>query len=68
MDFIIIDPETRGQGLGGWLVETALVREADAGFDYCELRTSQDNHPAVACYEKLGFRLCASDFILHRSL
>lgn len=64
MDFILLDPALRGQGVGPWFMEQTLLRESDQGFNYCELRTSAHNPSAVACYEKLGFCLCASDFVL----
>lgn len=66
LDYVILDPDQRGRGLGPWLIEQSLAREGEQGFDYCELRTSQHNHSAVVCYEKLNFRLCATDFVLHR--
>lgn len=68
LDFVILDPEVRGGGLGVWLVAESLAREGQGGFDYCELRTSAHNLAAVMTYEKLGFRCCASDFVLHRKL
>lgn len=68
LDFVLLDPAVRGGGLGPWLVDESLAREAPHGFDYCELRTSVHNLPAVNAYEKLGFRCCASDFVLHRRL
>ncbi len=68
LDYVVIDPKIRGGGMGPWLIQDSLLREQKQGFDYCELRTSQHNHRAVIGYEKLGFRLCASDFILHRKL
>jgi GNAT superfamily N-acetyltransferase len=68
LDYVVLDPKVRGGGLGPWLIQDSLERERGQGFDYCELRTSQHNHRAVIGYEKLGFRLCASDFILHRKL
>lgn len=68
LDYVILDPKIRGGGMGPWLVEESLRRESGQGFDYCELRTSQHNHRAAIGYEKLGFRLCASDFIVHRKL
>ncbi len=68
LDYVIIDPNVRGSGIGPWFIAESLRREKDSGFDYCELRTSQHNHMAIGCYEKLGFRLCATDFVLHRKL
>ncbi len=68
LDYVILDPSVRGAGLGPWLIRESLRREADAGFDFCELRTSHHNLAAIRCYEKLGFRVCATDFVLHRLL
>jgi GNAT superfamily N-acetyltransferase len=68
LDFVLIDPAVRGGGLGPWLIEETLAREEGGGFDYCELRTSAHNLPAVMAYEKLGFRCCASDFTMHKRL
>lgn len=68
LDFVLLDPAVRAGGLGTWLVAASLAREADGGFDYCELRTSAHNLSAVMTYEKLGFRCCASDFALHKLL
>ncbi|GEM_PF-5322588 len=64
LDYVILEPEARGGGLGAWLIDQTL--RAERGFDYCELRTSHRNLAAVACYEKLGFRLCATDLMLSR--
>ena len=69
LDFILIDPALRGSGLGLWLAEEGIARACAAEpFDYCELRTSAHNLPAVAAYEKLGFKLVATDYTLHRRL
>ena len=68
LDYVLLPPEMRGRGLGPWLIEESLRQEGSGDFDFCELRTSQHNYPAIACYEKLGFRLCATDFVLHRTL
>lgn len=65
LDYVILAPEARGGGLGPWFIQESLKREREAGFDYCELRTSAHNHAAIGCYEKLGFRICATDMVLH---
>lgn len=71
LDYVILEGSARGGGVGPWFVQESLVRESEetadsgGGFDYCELRTSQHNHAAIGAYEKLGFRLCATDFVLH---
>ncbi len=66
LDFVLIEPGLRGEGLGRLLVAESLAREATEGFDYCELRTSAHNIPAVAAYERLGLRLCAGDYVVSR--
>jgi ribosomal protein S18 acetylase RimI-like enzyme len=68
LDFVLLDPAVRGAGWGPRLIEESLAREGRSGFDYCELRTSAHNLPAVNCYEKLGFRCCATDFVLHKTM
>ena len=68
LDFVLLAPELRGSGFGPWLIMQSLLAERDAGFDYCELRTSAHNNPAVVCYEKLGFHCCATDMVLHKKL
>jgi len=65
LDYVILAPEARGGGVGPWFVQESLKQEAESGFDYCELRTSAHNHAAIGCYEKLGFRICATDMVLH---
>jgi GNAT superfamily N-acetyltransferase len=68
LDFVLLDPSVRGGGLGPWFIEETLSRAGEGNFDFCELRTSAHNLPAVIGYEKLGFRCCASDFVLHKRI
>lgn len=68
LDFVLLAPECRGRGIGAWLISGSLAREAESGFDFCELRTSAHNLAAVTCYESVGFLCCASDFALHKRL
>jgi GNAT superfamily N-acetyltransferase len=68
LDYVILEPEARGEGRGSRLIGRTLAMESGSGFDYCELRTSQNNYAAAASYEKLGFRLCSTDFALHHLL
>lgn len=71
LDFVLLDPAARGRGLGAWFIQETVRRAADearrAGepFDFCELRTSAHNLPAVVAYEKAGFLCCATDMVLH---
>lgn len=64
LDYVILDPARRGGGAGPWFVQETLRRESEAGFDFCELRTSTHNLPAVGLYEKTGFRACSTDFAM----
>lgn len=48
-------PAYRGQGLGRKLIETTLRAAQEAGFLRVELDVYQDNHRAIALYEKMGF-------------
>ncbi|OPZ10354.1 MAG: TDP-fucosamine acetyltransferase [candidate division BRC1 bacterium ADurb.BinA364] len=67
LDYIALDTHAQGRGLGYELMSRSL-RALAGEFDQVELRTSQNNYPALACYAKYGFRIAASDFILHRSI
>jgi GNAT superfamily N-acetyltransferase len=75
LDYVVLDPSIRGGGVGPWFIEETLaiesMREVSGDkeahhdcFDFCELRTSAHNIPAVTSYEKLGFICCGSDFVL----
>lgn len=66
LDFVLLDPSVRGQGVGPWFIHETLLKESAEAFDYCELRTSAHNLPAVVTYEKLGFQCVASDMVLHK--
>lgn len=66
LDFAMLEPETQGGGIGSWFIGASLERLSGEGFDYCELRTATHNLSAVACYEKLGFRVRACDMVLHK--
>lgn len=68
LDFVLLAPEMRGGAYGPWLIMKSLIAEREAGFDYCELRTSAHNCPAMVCYEKLSFNCCATDMVLHKML
>ena len=54
---IAVHPDIRGQGLGGRLLDYALREEVKLGIlsMFLEVRTS--NTPAIALYERAGFRL-----------
>ena len=67
LDLVCLDREAQGGGLGRWLIAETLRRLAPAS-SMVELRTSQNNYPALNCYADLGMRILSTDFILHRHL
>jgi ribosomal protein S18 acetylase RimI-like enzyme len=64
LDFVCLDSSKRGGGLGRWLIAKSLGALAEE-YEFCELRTSQNNYPAQDCYADLGFRVVSTDFVLH---
>jgi len=54
---IVVDPVMRHQGLGTHMVSRFVdVCFRDHGANRVQLFTDVDNHPAISCYEKAGFR------------
>ena len=52
---VAADPDAQGRGLGRQLVLAGLDRLADAGVGTATLWVEDDNVPALALYERLGF-------------
>ena len=52
---LYVAPESRGQGLGLALMETAMEVARAEGASYMDLGTSEDDVAARALYERLGF-------------
>lgn len=50
-----VDPDFRGQGIGGRLVEDFLASSFGRGSEDCFLEVAVNNEPALALYEKFGF-------------
>jgi len=65
IDYIVVDREVAGRGVGRALLQAALRRLA-RDHRWVELRTSQDNYRGVSFYSAAGFRLVGSDFVFHR--
>lgn len=65
IDYIVVDRDVAGHGIGRALLEAAL-RSLARDHQCAELRTSHDNYRAVAFYGAAGFRIVASDFVFHR--
>lgn len=55
---VLVGPEAaRGRGLGGAMVEAVLaVAFGELGLHRVDLRVFDYNAPAIACYERTGFR------------
>lgn len=50
-----VDPDYRGQGLGGRLLQAALERARQAGLEKIELEVLASNRRAYHLYQKFGF-------------
>jgi ribosomal protein S18 acetylase RimI-like enzyme len=53
---IDVDPQYRGRGIGGMLLDHAEAEAGDAGYKQMSLSTTMDN-PARRLYERHGFRV-----------
>ncbi len=62
---IAVDPEYRGQGLGGKLFDAALAWCVDKHFSRCEVVTQKTNQAACALYEHHGFTLKSVECFYH---
>ncbi|MCW3038358.1 MAG: family N-acetyltransferase [Solirubrobacterales bacterium] len=52
---VFVAEEARGGGVGRAMLEHATTRALERGCRRMELDTSEDNAPAIALYESLGF-------------
>ena len=52
---ICVAPEQRGRGLGEQLMSTCVNTLQQRGFSSLTLTVTEDNQPAVALYERMGF-------------
>ena len=55
LEDLFVAEEARGSGLGKAMVEAAITRAAERGCRRIELDVDDDNAPARALYESLGF-------------
>ena len=67
LDFVCLGTSVQGGGIGRWLIAETLKLLAER-FDMVELRTSQNNYPALRCYHSLAVHDVTGDFILHVAL
>jgi ribosomal protein S18 acetylase RimI-like enzyme len=56
LEDLFVQPGTRRAGLGAALVQAALERARERNCRWIELDTLEDNAPAIALYERFGFR------------
>lgn len=56
-----VDPDSQGQGLGGWLTAEALVAGQARNLQRITLFVEGDNTPAIRTYEREGFQQVAID-------
>lgn len=57
LEDLFVRPDVRRGGLGAALVEAALKRARERGARWIELDAYEDNEPAIALYERYGFRI-----------
>ncbi|MFJ9555541.1 GNAT family N-acetyltransferase [Nocardiopsis sp. NPDC101807] len=62
VDNLVVDPLTRGRGIGRALMEDALDRAAQAGCYKVELLSHESRHGAHRFYAALGFDNSAEGF------
>jgi ribosomal protein S18 acetylase RimI-like enzyme len=53
---IVVDPERRGQGIGGMLLDATVERLASLGAPQLVLYTAERNEAAQRLFERAGFR------------
>lgn len=65
IDLIAVAPGDQQRGIGGVMIEAA-ARQYQSRCASLEVGTQAANIPSVRLYERLGFRLVRSQFVLHR--
>ncbi|SDK78806.1 Acetyltransferase (GNAT) family protein [Franzmannia pantelleriensis] len=55
VSLLIVAEDTRGQGIGGTLLEAFIWRSVYRGFSRVQLEVQASNHTAVSLYNKHGF-------------
>lgn len=55
-----VQPDLREQGIGEDLLKSALAEAAEKGARIATLEVRESNDPAIALYEKLGFKVIGS--------
>jgi ribosomal protein S18 acetylase RimI-like enzyme len=53
---LAVDPDYRGQGIAGWLMQVGEQHARDSGRLYMRLEVSSENKGAIRLYESLGYK------------
>lgn len=65
IDLIAVHPDHQQRGVGAAMI-AAAARHYQSRYPALEVSTQASNVPSVRLYERLGFRLIRSTFVLHR--
>ena len=55
ISMLIVNKEYQGKGIGGWLLDAAIMKIKSLGFNVCRLEVRNDNNEAIHLYSKKGF-------------
>ena len=55
LEFVLVPPETRRQGIGRMLIDTVVAWARDLGASEIRLEVRESNAPALRLYEACGF-------------
>ena len=55
LEFVLVPPETRRQGIGRMLIDTVVAWARDLGASEMRLEVRESNAPALRLYEACGF-------------
>lgn len=67
LDFIVLKNEKKGAGLGSQFL-TEILKNYKNNYEIIELRTMNNNYPALNFYSRIGFKIISSDSMLHKIL
>lgn len=55
ISMLIVNKEYQGKGIGGWLLDSVIMKVQALGFNICRLEVRNDNNEAIHLYSKKGF-------------
>jgi len=65
LDFMAIDESCKGMKIGSGLL-AHFINDIKDKYEMIELRTMNNNFPAINLYQKFGFLIISSDLIFHK--